>query len=105
MPYVTPPAMAPSISIRAPEYTALRPVNSDSVAPTPNSVTAVRLTESTNACGGCASSQGASGRDAPGADDTNELTAAPTGGPRPAGLWARAPPRRGVGAGSGVGGA
>ena len=63
--------------MRAPEYSALRPVNSESRAPTPNSATAVTPIAIGSACGPGANRNGASGSSAPAANDRNDEIAAP----------------------------
>ena len=83
---VTAPASAPSASMRTPDRHALRPVNSDSIAPTPNSATAVTPIATASARCRRANTNGASGSSAPAANDRNELAAAPTGEPSSSGL-------------------
>src|SRR2546429_260218 len=76
---VTAAARLPSNSIRVPENTAARPVNSDSVAPTTNSAIAVNSPAIGSARAPAPNANGNSGTAAPSANESRDEIAAPQG--------------------------
>src|ERR1019366_8495232 len=85
-PNVTAAAKPPSNSMRAPEKIAPRPVNSDNVAPTAKSASAVSAALIGNARAPAPKMKGSSGIAAPMAKESNDDTAAPHGEPSSSGL-------------------
>src|SRR6185312_1348111 len=83
---VTAAASAPSSSMRIPDASAPRPVNSDRVAPTPNSASAVSNPVIVSALARAAKMNGSKGIPAPTANDRNDDTAACQGDPSSSGL-------------------
>src|ERR1017187_5603437 len=85
-PKVTAAAKPPSSIMRAPEKKAPRPVKSDSVAPTPNSASAVKAALIGSAREPAPTMKGSSGTAAPTANERRDDTAAPHGEPSSSGL-------------------